>query len=63
MYIQLYKIYIRKYSIQQNMLYFYLKNYDYNLYIGLFGEKGDTGFPGIGLPGYVGQKVNLFEII
>jgi len=45
------------------MLYFYLKNYDYNLYIGLFGEKGDTGFPGIGLPGYVGQKVNLFEII
>lgn len=25
---------------------------------GLTGEKGDVGFPGVGIPGWTGMKVN-----
>lgn len=30
---------------------------------GLPGEKGDVGFPGIGLPGWAGQKVNFSQFL
>lgn len=40
-------------------LYLYMKYllFFISLCIGMQGQKGDIGYPGIGLPGWTGQKV------